>query len=280
MVVPLQLNAFNSDCNQQQDAFGITVGVVLLVGTFISYAPQLVKLIWEKTTEGLSFEYMFLTLIYNWTVSLNAVLLQWDILICANQVGFGQYNVLLLSLDIIVAQVVCNLPIYLVMFYYYKWEPTKEKMREWKIATICLAVFFVMAICSSSIAFLLGNYFGMDSDIVHDYAVAFGIIANVVTVFQIAPQIYATFRLKAAGSLSIITLVIQAPGTTLLVYFQAFVYHVSWSTWVPYFLTAVQMVFLTFLCIFYEVRIWWRKRKLAKSSNPSTTPLLFLDPIQ
>jgi len=279
MVIPPQLlSANNSDCNQQQDVFGITVGVVLLVGTFISYVPQLVKVIWEKTTEGLSFEYMFLTLVYNWTVSLNAVLLQWDIIVCINQVGFGQYNVLLLSLDIILAQVVCNLPIYLVMFYYYKWEPTKEKRREWKIATICLAILFIMIICSSLTAFLLGFYFGMNSNAVHDYAVAFGTIANVVTVFQLTPQIYATFKLKAAGSLSIITLIIQAPGTILLVYFQAFVYHVSWSTWVPYFLTAVQMTFLTFLCIFYEIRLWWRKRKQAKSEDLSIRPLL--DPIQ
>ena len=102
MVIPFQdLSQSNSDCNQQQDVFGITVGVVLLVGTVISYVPQvsrtfgirlnwqhlqLVKVIWEKTTEGLSFEYMFLTLVYNWTVSLNAILLQWDIVVCINQV--------------------------------------------------------------------------------------------------------------------------------------------------------------------------------------------------
>jgi len=49
-------------------------------------------------------------------------------------------------------------------------------------------------------------------------------------------------------------LIIQTPGSIILTYFQAVMYRESWSTWVPYLITTIQMSMLLTLCLYYTIR--------------------------
>jgi hypothetical protein len=48
-------------------------------------------------------------------------------------------------------------------------------------------------------------------------------------------------------------LLLQAPGSFLVVFFH-WRYHESVSTWLPFFITGIQMIFLLGMCIYYEMK--------------------------
>jgi hypothetical protein len=79
-------------------------------------------------------------------------------------------------------------------------------------------------------------------DILKDYAFAFGVLSASAEFVHWTPQIWKTWKAKDPGSLSIAMLVLQAPGSFLVV--------VSLSYDSMYFL-------LTFVCIPADV---WRER--------------------
>ena len=86
-----------------------------------------------------------------------------------------------------------------------------------------------------------------------------GVVAGVLAAIQYIPQIYTTWKLKDAQSLSIVTMVIQVPG--------AIVFAISlwlrvgwqgWSTWTVYLVTAALQSCVLALAITYNLQ----KRRL------------------
>eukprot|EP01133_Synstelium_polycarpum_P010873 gene10873-12669_t len=96
------------------------------------------------------------------------------------------------------------------------------------------------------------------------FGYSMGILSTIVTFIQWSPQIYKTFRSKSVGSFSIIMLCIQGPGTILTVYFMIFVSHESVSTWLSNVSSALQIMVLLVLLIFYNQR---EKRQRAINSE-------------
>jgi len=115
----------------------------------------------------------------------------------------------------------------------------------------------VITIFSIGVAGILVYFYGAASRVVVLYAQVYGIIALILLVIQYIPQIYLTHLKKEAGSLSIPMLVLQAPGSFAVVYFQAIMSHSSWTTWSPYLSTAIQQFLLIGQCAFY----YCQKRK-------------------
>lgn len=95
-----------------------------------------------------------------------------------------------------------------------------------------------------------------------------GLIGTVAVIVQWAPQIWTTFKLGSSGSLSVVMLIIQLPGTVAVIYFQAYVNKAHWSTVLPYIVSVVEFVILISLCFFYMARDryqMWRAAKAAES---------------
>lgn len=82
-----------------------------------------------------------------------------------------------------------------------------------------------------------------------------GVMAAALAAVQYVPQIWTTYHLKHAGSLSIPMMCIQTPGGLL---FAASLYfrlgNEGWSTWAIYLLTAAMQGCVLGMCIFYELR--------------------------
>lgn len=95
-----------------------------------------------------------------------------------------------------------------------------------------------------------------------------GVMAAALAAVQYIPQIWTTYHLKHAGSLSIPMMCIQTPGGFL---FAASLYArlglEGWSTWAIYLLTAVMQGFVLGLAIYYELSARQRERAILSQDN-------------
>lgn len=101
---------------------------------------------------------------------------------------------------------------------------------------------------------LSANLQNGDMGVLYLFADISGIVALILSVAQYIPQLYTTWRIKHAGTLSIPMLCIQAPGgmiwaTTL--YLQP---GAQWSSVVPFYGAAVLQATLLFMCLYYNHR--------------------------
>lgn len=121
---------------------------------------------------------------------------------------------------------------------------------------------------------------------VHAYADALGIAASVLVAIVWLPQIYTTLRERSPGSLSIEMLLLQAPGSVLVVIFQAVLANppLPWSTWLPYIITSLEQFLLIGLWLFFtfstRLRRWLRLDKngsdasLLREDRPDSMSLM------
>jgi len=85
----------------------------------------------------------------------------------------------------------------------------------------------------------------------YSYSYILGFISAIVVLIQFTPQIYITFKLKKSGSLSLIMLIIQTPGTWVwLVYLV--VAGENWSTWLSTLVAAIQVTILLCQVLYYD----------------------------
>jgi uncharacterized protein with PQ loop repeat len=123
------------------------------------------------------------------------------------------------------------------------------------------ALWSVFAATSWAVA-MAGSYGGLEGVDTKDMGEAYGVIATVLTCVQWFPQLYTTFRLKTAGSLSLLTLAIQAPGSVGWAVYLAVASTSEPSTWSPPMVTGAMQVTLLCMCVVYERR---RRRGAAKT---------------
>jgi len=132
---------------------------------------------------------------------------------------------------------------------------------------------FIFMIIPIGVSSLLLYYYGYKAHTSQTWAFVLGIIAAVVTVPQWAPQIYKTWKMKSRGSLSVVMLIIQFPGSLLVTYFQAFLFSTSISTWLPYFFSAIQQGMLLALCLWFMFKDWRAGKHSDKEKQESQSLL-------
>ncbi|KAN0035491.1 hypothetical protein ACTA71_004763 [Dictyostelium dimigraforme] len=108
--------------------------------------------------------------------------------------------------------------------------------------------------------------YGSESKVLVHYSFACGIFALVLVFIQWIPQIYTTWVTDEIGSLSLVSVCIQAPGSFLVVFFQIEAKQ-NWSTWVPYLATGIQMIILICICVYYIIRDKKKNKKLKEEKD-------------
>lgn len=146
------------------------------------------------------------------------------------------------------------------MLYLAFSDPTKH--REPLVVGFCIFVsVFLVAIISIALVFRFPKHTQTWADVL-------GTIAGVLAAIQYLPQIYYTWKLQDLKSLSVATLVIQAPG--------AFVFALSlglrvgvagWSTWLVYLVTGA----LQFVLLAMAINWWFMERNAAKVTDTPET---------
>jgi len=112
----------------------------------------------------------------------------------------------------------------------------------------------VIALILATLAYVFYYILRQQSTTLVTYARVLGISASILVIIHWSPQIWTTFNLKSPGTLSILMLVLQMPGSLVVVFFQAVLNKADWTTWTPYLLTAVQQLILLILCLVYYLR--------------------------
>ncbi|KAG0145799.1 hypothetical protein CROQUDRAFT_45222 [Cronartium quercuum f. sp. fusiforme G11] len=109
------------------------------------------------------------------------------------------------------------------------------------------------------------------------WATCAGVTSLILACCQYLPQIWATWKLKMVGSLSIPMMLMQTPGSFVFVYSLAVRPGVNWTTWIVYFVTGTLQGLLLILCIIWKIRQksqgiddWGRP--LPSSNNSSRRP--------
>ncbi|KAJ3561207.1 hypothetical protein NP233_g10332 [Leucocoprinus birnbaumii] len=81
-----------------------------------------------------------------------------------------------------------------------------------------------------------------------------GITSALLAAIQFAPQLIHTYELKLVGALSIPTMVIQIPGTGMMVAGIALQSSVNWTSWFTYLVSLVMESALLVMCIAWKFR--------------------------
>jgi len=202
--------------------------------------------------------------------------LKWNLVTCCDDLTPMQCVLNNLATEQLLISVLCIFILYIlaVIFYPEKSEDKYSKPSRFAILQTKKAawiIFFLaqfLGILMSVIAGVLYYNFKFSGTTLQRYANSLGGISSIGMILQWAPQIFTTIKSKSAGNLSLIMLCIQMPGALLVVFFQGFLNHASYTTWGPYIFSALEMAFLIILILIY-----WLRDKHGKSKN-ELEPLL------
>ena len=150
--------------------------------------------------------------------------------------------------------------VYLFFVIFYSKKPEDANGRWWM--RIQFATFLtVMTACVAA----TGIVGAVDSMYVHGLAVfadVLGYVSSAMVALQYLPQLALTWRLQDEGSLSVVMLLIQAPGTVVWTILLATGPDHDVTTWLPKLATACLQGTLLVMCLIFVYRRY-RARKLA-----------------
>eukprot|EP01118_Nematostelium_gracile_P005978 TRINITY_DN190_c0_g1_i1.p1 TRINITY_DN190_c0_g1~~TRINITY_DN190_c0_g1_i1.p1 ORF type:complete len:262 (-),score=33.33 TRINITY_DN190_c0_g1_i1:47-832(-) len=244
-------------CYFEPTAMNISVALVLMLGTIISYVPQYVAIVKAKSSEGLSFLMMAIGLTGGFLIAVNSGILKWSYAVCCldlNTLGCLKNN---LASEQLLASLGCVLVLYILYIKYHPLETTSKVTREQRkkqrrTAIILLIVVAILSVIVSAICGILYYNIQLRNGTVKTIGKALGIAAAICMVVQWTPQIYTTFINKSQGNLSIIMLLLQMPGALMVMFFQAILNGADVSTWLPYaFLFIEQLILVIMLSLIH-----------------------------
>ncbi|OUM63928.1 hypothetical protein PIROE2DRAFT_9459 [Piromyces sp. E2] len=160
----------------------------------------------------------------------------------------------------------------IVIGHNIKNEKIGEKQRErykkeWRATVISIyisVISFMLFLSISAISII----FKFKESIINYIAGFFGIASAFLAVFQYLPQIVKTYRDKAPGAVSILTLLIQVPGALVMGICLIIQPGTDWTSSSSYFVSFLLNGTVLVLCIYYTFKIK-RMNKQNKSETSS-----------
>jgi hypothetical protein len=174
---------------------------------------------------------------------------------------------------------ICFLPVVFMTFVFFDRcvrlsLPRAEAAmaREWRLNLILSILSTCIAFAAMSIYMGIGGGAGFGSSPVEMLGKIVGLISAGLTIVQYAPQFVLACRLKDNGSLSLLTLGIQAPGGTIAAIFQMIGNNEDWSTYLSLAISALQLWVLFLLCLFYKCRGRLREKQRRNAESVYSLP--------
>lgn len=131
-----------------------------------------------------------------------------------------------------------------------------QRKKEFLIARVILVVVLILSALIGLLGAALHYWVKVSPYTLQVYGKSVGIVSAIVVVLQWSPQIFTTWTMGEAGSLSIVMLSLLLPGCLTTVFFQAVLDRSDFTTWVPYLITSFQISILIIMCI-----VFWCKKK-------------------
>lgn len=259
-------------CYHAVDTVWLVAGLLIFFGTFLSVIPQILSIVKNRTNYGLDTFTVLTTHINQYFMVINYLGLH-----AADFIGLLQ-----ISWKITVPRMVTFLNVFILWFAYFsvplssmifsdfamrsKLSPHIQ-MKRWRISYILTSVFMAFHVLMTLGSYLIGIGYGFFSTMAARIGQIYGVASSVIVLAQYIPQIITTIRLKDNGSLSLLMLAIQAPGGTINSLFMWIGQGEDWSTWVPFFIGAMQQFILLGICIFFKIK----KRKYMRFDQDQST---------
>eukprot|EP00698_Gefionella_okellyi_P007670 TRINITY_DN1876_c0_g1_i1.p1 TRINITY_DN1876_c0_g1~~TRINITY_DN1876_c0_g1_i1.p1 ORF type:complete len:232 (-),score=33.13 TRINITY_DN1876_c0_g1_i1:58-753(-) len=201
---------------------------------------------------------LFVGIASSFTSMTNGGILQFGRFICCTIESAGSCGTSLLGFFQLAVQFIAFLPVYVLFLVY---NPLKAKNRmQFVLSIVMFVVLILFCLIIAFVAIALMHEYGWDSGAAQGYATGLGYLTVAATVIQWMPQIITTLIRKSKGVLSVPMLLIQAPGTALVVIFQAGINRAALTTWLPFLFSCVQQTVLLIICFVF----WFRDRRARK----------------
>ncbi|KAI0483288.1 ATP synthase F0 [Xylariaceae sp. FL0804] len=257
------------------------VSILIVVGIMLSYVTQHYRIISRGSSEGISPYFVLLGVTSANSQFGNILTLpesRADVA-CCKEVSPFECTAGLLGIAQIGTQWICFAIILVLFLVFFRREdadllddeaPRDPSQPTWRtalsVAGLCLVHGLFVVIISAALAFAAPSYLG-------SWANVLGIMAAALAAVQYIPQIYTTYKLKQAGSLSILMMTIQTPGGFLFAAsLAARLGWAGWSSWGVYVLTAIMQGILLAMAIRYEWPSQSQRAAAARASSPSSPP--------
>ena len=258
------------------------VGTVFLGVTLISYLPQTIQIIKDRSSYGLSGSAVLSQALGLWFLAYNVICLK-----PIDFVGMFQYRTLktyarLLTFANLFLQWLFYLPVPLLTFIFHdrnKRESRGEEAinKDWNLSRR----FAILALCIFSSLFTLfvvsGLFNGFESKLVKLYGELTGVVAFMMELVQFIPQLITTIKLRDNGSLSMLMLEIQAPTNLANGLFMWLGQGDSVTTFASALLDALQEFTLLGLCIYFK---WEKKNRKGDKTDFSAVSMSLLERIE
>ncbi|CAI6090138.1 hypothetical protein V2G26_006381 [Clonostachys chloroleuca] len=256
------LDASSSQCGAYHEPsyLELTVSIVILLGLFVSYLPQHYRIISRGTSEGIS-PYFVLLGTTSATAGFANILTvppSRAAIGCCKELDTFECAAGLLGVAQLGAQWLCFVFILVLFLIFFRYRGASVPQEElagdapgWRTAAtvglLCIFHGLIVIILTGVFVIALPSHLNF-------WANFLGVMAAALAAVQYIPQIWTTYKLKHAGSLSIPMMCIQTPGGLL---FAASLFArlgwEGWSTWAIYLLTAGMQGMVLFLAISYEL---------------------------
>ena len=228
--------------------FEISLGINILLFTFIAVLPQIIKLIRKRSTVGISHFYMFLISINTMSGFVNTTILNYPYMESCPYVGYGVCSAALLTWG----QFVVTAAVYVIEYTLFVIFYDDKKSKKWKIVIISY-IFYLLFTCVS-IAMVIISVKVLDNCSTFSilYARVCGIAGVVLVCIQYIPQLITTYKTKSSGSLSVITTLIQAFGMTVMILFMAVSTGQDFSSYLKKIMSWIIQVILGIMIVYYD----------------------------
>lgn len=230
----------------------------LIIGTLLSYVPQYYKIYQNKSPKGLS-ESTIVCGIYSCVYNVLGTIQQDYVDLTHCNDNHNCYSSIIPIIQL-VAPLLCILILYIYYLLYahrlYDFEENIENynyiINNNKILEIySRSRYHGAAVCLLILIVIMINRFGSVNTIVTSGKVL-NIISAIFSVVMWLPQLYMTYRLKNAHSLSLIALTIHSLGCFATVIYQGVLMHQNWLVVVNYIIGGISEALIVFMSLYYK----------------------------
>ena len=252
------------------------IALIFTIILIIIYIPQLWKIYRTKSNVGINMWYMFLGHSASLLTTINSLIFYIDgWKVCNGIIGCVETFI---GYGIIVNQWLLFLIMY-ILFIIYIHRPDEIGIFGIKRGILIKFTFglsMILGIIILSITLILLNMNKWEYGEKKDLTIWSSFVEIIILVFFLIhymPQIYECYRIKSAGSISLITLAIMTPGSiifTIYLALQGSYFTTNKDTsnpmvWIPYLIVGIMQAILLGMGIYYE-----RKKRLLNALKLET----------
>ena len=127
-------------CNYKNDTKNIIIGSIIITAIVLTYLPQYLKICKDKSTKGISYLYLLLGNISNFTNFFGSLLLNYKLIDCCTHVNASHCLNILLPIYQMFTPWLCIFILYTIFLIY----DNAENIRDYNLAFINYTLFIIV----------------------------------------------------------------------------------------------------------------------------------------